>query len=178
MKVFIGYATTQGHSRKVAQWAADRFVDTGNTVELMSLVDADGLDLGRFDRAVFVASVHAGHYQASLTDFVSDSAKALKTVPSLFLSVSLAAGGHDSDDWRGLSRIVSDFEQATGWAPNEVAHIAGAYLPSEYDLFTKFIMRRIIAEKDPDAELGVDHEYTDWRGLSEVLDRWLSAGPQ
>ncbi|AKS44576.1 menaquinone-dependent protoporphyrinogen oxidase [Octadecabacter temperatus] len=175
MKIFVGYASRQGQSCKIAQWSADRFADAGHTVELMSMSDATNLNLNRFDRAVFVASVHSGHYGSSLIDFVSDNDNVLKALPNLLLSVSLAAGGHDPEDWRGLSNIVADLEGATGWAPNAVSHVAGAYVPSKYDLFTKFIMRRIIAQKDPDADLSADHEYTDWNALGGVLDGWGKA---
>jgi menaquinone-dependent protoporphyrinogen oxidase len=72
-----------------------------------------------------------------------------------------------------LAKIEQDLAQATGWTPSQVAHIAGAYTPSKYDMLTRFIMRRIVAKKDPDADLDVDHEYTDWADLGRVVDSWL-----
>ena len=46
-------------------------------------------------------------------------------------------------------------------------------MPSEYDIFTRLIMKRIIAAKDPDADTGKDKEYTDWEDLGAWLDSWL-----
>jgi menaquinone-dependent protoporphyrinogen oxidase len=67
--------------------------------------------------------------------------------------VSLAAAGHDAEDWRGLDSILDDLETATGWTPGRVEQIAGASLPTQYYVFRRFIMRRIIAAKDPETDL-------------------------
>ena len=47
-------------------------------------------------------------------------------------------------------------------------------MPSKYDILTRFIMRRIIAQKDPEANLGADKEYTDWVDLNAWINRWLN----
>lgn len=179
MKVFVGYASTEGQTRKIARHMADRLVDAGHSVELLALRDAldDGPDHapGDFDRAILAASVHAGHYQRPLAAFVEMQRDWLSARPTLFVSVSLAAAGHDAEDWRSLDEIGDDFCEATGWTPGEVLQVAGAYRPSQYDLFRRFIMRRIIAEKDPDADTGEDKEYTDWAALDAALEAWIAA---
>lgn len=175
MKILVTYATSDGHTRKIARHIADRIADTGHAVELVDLADATDIDLGRFDGAILSASVHVGHYQRSLTDFVTEQSKPLKEIPTLFLSVSLAAAGHDAEDWAGLDRIMKDFTEATGWTPGRVEQIAGAYMPSQYDMFRRFIMRRIIASKEPGADLGADRIYTDWGALNRVIDEWQNA---
>lgn len=173
-KLLVGYATTEGQSRRIARHVADRLADAGHMVELLSLEDAEGLALDRFDRAVLVASIHAGQFRRALTVFASGNAAWLDRHPVLFLSVSLAAAGHEAEDWRGLDRIIDDFAEVTGWAPERVEQIAGAYRPSEYDLFKRFIMRRIIATKDPEADLDTDRDYTDWPALDALVDDWVA----
>ncbi|MCC1481935.1 flavodoxin domain-containing protein [Roseibaca sp. Y0-43] len=175
MKILVGYATKEGQSRKIARWIADRAADAGHSSELLALDDADGLEMARFDRAVLVASIHVGQFKPALAEFAAAHAGWLGAHPTLFLPVSLAAAGHDSDDWRALAKIEQDLAQATGWTPSRVEHTAGAYTPSRYDMLTRFIMRRIVAKKDPDADLDVDHEYTDWADLGRVVDSWLEA---
>lgn len=149
--------------------------NAGHAVELLDLADTMDIDLGRFDGAILAASVHMGHYQRSLTDFVTGQSKSLKGIPTLFLSVSLAAAGHDTEDWTGLDRIMEDFIEATGWTPGRVEQIAGAYMPSQYDIFRRFIMRRIIASKDSGTDLGADHVYTDWGALDRIVDDWQNS---
>ncbi len=172
MKLLIGYATSEGQTRKIARHIADRAVDHGHAVELLALADADDISLSRFDAILLAASVHVSHYPKAFSQFVSDHADELGKANARFLSVSLAAAGHDAEDWRGLDQIVADFTAATGWTPSETKHIAGAYCPSHYDPVTGFVMRRIIAKKDPGADPKTDKEYTDWADLDGWVDRW------
>ena len=174
MKLMIGYATSEGQTRKIARYIADRAMAAGHSVELIRREDADEIDFGRFDGAILGGSLHAGHYQKVLSEFAADHVTALGALPTLFISVSLAAAGHDAEDWRGLETILADFQEATGWTPAEVAQVAGAYMPSKYDVFRRFIMRRIVAGKDPQADLGSDKEYTDWKALDALIDGWLA----
>lgn len=176
MKILIAYATSEGQTRKIARHAAHHLAESGHAVELLALSDASPGDLAHYDRVILAASVHVGHYQNELADFVHDARDILSDKSTLFLSVSLAAAGHDAEDWQGLDRILSDFSEATGWTPERTEQIAGAYLPGRYDMFRRFVMRRIIARKDPGADLDNDIEYTDWAALTAALDAWLKDG--
>jgi menaquinone-dependent protoporphyrinogen oxidase len=175
MKLLVGYATTDGQTRKIARHVADRLADAGHAVELLPLREDDGLETERFDRAVLAASLHGGRYQPELARFVAARRDWLAAHPALLLSVSLSAAGHDAGEWRALDHVTEDFESATGWTPDRVLQVAGAYRPSRYDIFGRFVMRRIIAEKDPEADPGADKEYTDWAALDAALDDWLGA---
>lgn len=172
MFLLIAYATTDGQTRKIARFAADRLFSTGHSVELLNVEDADGLDLSRFDGAVLAGSLHAGGYQKALTRFASDRAAELAMLPTLFLAVSLSAAGTDADDWAGLRRCLAEFETETGWTPGRVEHVAGAFRFSEYDFFRAWAMRRIADQKGEQVEAGKDKEYTDWAALILALDQW------
>lgn len=174
MKILIGYATNEGHTRKICRRIADRLVEGGRGVELLPLSEAEDLELSSFDRVILAASIHAGHYQRAFSDFVQRQRAALEARPTLFLSVSLAAAGHDDEDWRGLDKVLGDLTAVTGWQPDRVGQIAGAYRPGDYDLLRRFVMRRIIARKDPGADLDQPKEYTDWDGLDHLVDDWLA----
>lgn len=174
MKLFIGYATKEGQSRTIARHIADFAFDTGHSIEISPLNDSSNLDLDRFNAVVLVAPIHAGHYPKPLSQFVSLNSERLEQTDTRFVSVSLAAAGYDAEEWRGLEQIVEDFSEATGWTPLETRHVAGAYMPSKYDILTGFIMRRILAKKDPDANPSVDKEYTDWVELNAWINGWLN----
>ncbi len=175
MKLMIGYATKEGQTRKISRHIADLAADAGHAVELLALEDADAIDPNRFDAVLLAAPIHAGSYPKAVSKFVSNKAALLRGDKARFLSVSLAASGHDAEDWRGLDEIVDDFCAATGWAPSDVKHIAGAYTPSKYDILTGFIMRRIISAKDPEADPKDDKEYTDWDDLDAWIKGWMNA---
>lgn len=174
MKLLIGYTTREGQTRTIARHIADMAFDTGHSVEITALDDADSIKLSRFDAVLLAAPIHAGHYPKALGKFVSDHLADLNERPSRFVSVSLAAAGHDAEEWRSLDHIVDDFSEATGWIAADTKHVAGAYVPSRYDILTRFIMRRIISAKDPDAKPGEDKEYTDWADLNAWVTSWLN----
>ena len=175
MKVLIGYSSKEGQTRKIARYVADRLADNGNAIELLRLEDASDIELTRFDRVILASPIHAGHYHRSFSEFAADKAAQLNSMPTLLLSVSLAAAGHDAEDWKGLDQIAADLKEATAWTPSVVEQVPGAYKPSEYDIFRRLIMRRIVGAKDPDANLDMDKEYTDWKMLDACIDSWMSS---
>ncbi|WP_149586609.1 flavodoxin domain-containing protein [Tabrizicola flagellatus] len=174
MQILIAYATTDGQTRKIARFAADRLAGQGHAVELLNLEDAEGLDLARFDAAILAGSLHAGGYQKALTRFASAERVNLALMPTLFFSVSLSAAGQDAEDWAGLRKCLADFELETGWTPGRVEHVAGAFRFSEYDFFRAWAMRRIADMKGETVEPGKDKEYTDWAALGTTLDAWVA----
>lgn len=174
MYLLIAYATTDGQTRKIARFAADRLVSSGHSVELLNVEDADGLDLARFDAAILAGSLHIGGYQKSLSRYVRDAHADLATLPTMFLAVSLSAAGNDAEDWAGLRKCLADFETETGWTPGRVEHVAGAFKFSDYDFFRAWAMRRIADQKGEAVEPGKDKEYTDWAALGQTLDTWLA----
>ncbi len=174
MYLVIAYATTDGQTRKIARFAADRLVSSGHAVELLNVEDAADLDLARFDGAILAGSLHAGGYQTSLVRYVRDNHAALAGLPTLFLAVSLSAAGNDAEDWAGLRKCLAEFETETGWTPGRVEHVAGAFRFSEYDFFRAWAMRRIADQKGEKVEPGKDKEYTDWAALGQTLDNWVA----
>lgn len=173
MYLLIAYATTDGQTRKIARFAADRLAGAGHSVELLNLADADEVDLSRFDAAILAGSLHAGGYQKALVHYVSGAKVSLAQMPTLFLAVSLSAAGNDPEDWAGLRKCLADFETDTGWTPGRVEHVAGAFKFSEYDFFRAWAMRRIADQKGEKVEAGKDKEYTDWAALGTMLDGWV-----
>lgn len=173
MQILLGYCSSQGHTRKIARFIMSHIANQGHSVEMLELKNAVDLDLSQFDKVILAASVHVGRYQRELVDFVEAHLTTLSSLPNLLISVSLAAAGHDADDWRSLQKIVNDLAAATKWQPKQTIQVAGAYLPSQYDLFTRFIMRRIVAKREKERNLDEDHEYTDWEELRKSVDLWL-----
>lgn len=174
MKLFVGYASQEGQSRKIARHIADFAFDTGHSVELQAVAANDDVQLDRFDAVILIAPIHAGHYPKPLSQFVAARAETLNRMQARLVSVSLAAAGHDAEEWRSLEQIANDFGRATRWKPTDTKQVAGAYMPSRYDILTRFIMRRIVSQKDPEANLGADKEYTDWVDLNAWINRWLN----
>lgn len=169
MKILIGYATTEGQTRKICRYCSDVLADLGHAVELLPLTEASDLEVSRFDAAILAGSVHTHSYQKELGNFARDHAAALHERPTLFLSVSLSAAGTDTSDWAGLESIVTEFSAGTGWSPDRVEHVAGAFRFTEYDFLKSWAMRWIASEKGEDIDIHGDTEYTDWDALRALM---------
>lgn len=172
MRILIAYATTEGQTRKICRFAADRLFAEGHSVELLNVEDSEGLDPARFDAAILAGSVHVGRLQEALIRFAAGEGKQLSARPVLYLQVSLAAAGTDSEEWQALGRIARETETAFGWTPSRTEHVAGAFRFSEYDFFKSWAMRWIAAQHGQTVSGSGDREYTDWTKLGSVIDRW------
>lgn len=174
MKILIIYATTEGQTAKVAEYAAARLAAEGHDVTCHAAGPGAPAPDG-VAGVILAGSVHAGRYQAALIEYARAHADALGRLRTLFLSVSLAAAGDLAEDWAGLAECVQRFGNQTGWAPGQVEHVAGALRFSEYDFFRYWTMRWIAHVRDEDAAPGEDKEYTDWTRLGAALDDWAAA---
>ena len=98
MRLLIVYGTTEGQTRKIVRFVAEHVEAAGHVATVMDATDAQGgLDLSGYDAAIVAASVHVGRYQTSVQHLVSANIEALSALPTLFLSVSLAAAGDDQE---------------------------------------------------------------------------------
>jgi menaquinone-dependent protoporphyrinogen oxidase len=177
MTVLIAYATTEGQTRKIARFCADHLISLGKSVELLPLVDLeeeDPVDMSRFAAAILAGSVHGGRLQPQLVRFAARHAAALNDRPGLFLMVSLAAAGNDTQERADIARIASEFAETSGWTPDEVQHVAGAFRFTQYDFFKSLAMRWIAHNKGEDVDPHADKEYTDWDALAALMARWPS----
>ncbi|MCU0855135.1 MAG: protoporphyrinogen oxidase [Rhodobacteraceae bacterium] len=175
MHILIGYATSEGQTQKIADFAAEHLRAHGHDVELRSLEDAGGVEPGRFDGVILAGSVHVGGYQKALTRFATDHAATLNAERDLFLSVSLTAAGDNAEDWAGLQKIIERFVADTGWTPDRIEHVAGAFRFTQYSVFEAWAMRKIAKARDPGIDTHSDTEYTDWQKLAAVLDDWAAS---
>lgn len=174
MQIAILFATTEGQTGKIAKLAFDQLIHDAHSVAMIEARHAEGLELSKFDAVILAASVHVGRFQTEMVELAKTHSKALNTLPTLFLSVSLAAAGDDAKDWEELAQIVDRFAKETGFQPKQVEQIAGAIKFTEYDFFKYWAMRWIESNKGLGGEAGEDREYTDWDALKRILKDWTN----
>jgi menaquinone-dependent protoporphyrinogen oxidase len=171
MKFLILYGTTEGQTRKIAEFAADRLKKQGEYVTLAEAAQAPwDLRPNEFDAAILAASLHAGAYQEPLIKYAQTHQARLNHMPSAFLSVSLSAAGREPDELKGIADCAERFKRETGWTPGEVHHIAGAFRFTEYDFFKRWVMRLIAWEKGVKVGPSQELELTDWDALTKIVD--------
>ncbi len=177
MRILIAYGTTEGQTRKIATFLAERFTDQSHIV---TLVDASALppvlDVAACDAVVVAARVHASTYPSSIRRFVRRYRAALTDRPSAFVSVSLMAAMGTPRSADAMAGYVERFSRKTGWSPTMVHHAAGARFYTKHGAFGRWILRMIDSKAwGKQIDTSVDHVWTDWRALGRFGDRFLTA---
>ena len=174
MKLLIVYGTTEGQTRKIAEFLALEAEKAGADV---SLCDAsmDPVRPDDYDAVMIGASLHMYKYQNSVGHYIKSHVSTLNDMPSMFFSVSLSAlsAGYDEETFQELKDITMAFHVNTGWNPTTTEYVAGALRYTQYDFFKKFIMRLIARSNHGDTDTSHDHEYTDWAKLKLILADFL-----
>lgn len=176
MKRFLVlYATREGQTAKVAERIAGHLTAAGAEVSLVDAANtltADALELERFDRLVFGASMHAGGLEKELVDFVNGCEEAIRRQARSLFVVLLSAAAKDPalrEEWLGDARNKIESQLRVPF--EHVEMIAGALRYSKYPLPLRWMMRRIARKAGGDTDTGRDYEYTDW----EQVQRYAQA---
>jgi menaquinone-dependent protoporphyrinogen oxidase len=174
MLILVLFSTTEGHTRKLAQFVAARLRLCGHRVQLHDAIHVDLPDAARFDAVLLLASVHLGRYQRSFVEFVRKNHDALNLMPNAFISVSLSAAGDNPSDLAGIRECVDRLERETLWHPTAVHHAGGAMRFSAYGFFTKLAIRYIARRRGKSVKTSKDYDLTDYAALETFIDRFVA----
>ena len=118
-RILVLYASTHGHTAKIAARIAAALEDDGATVDLHELHGNKSQPaLPDYDAVILGGSVHAGHHQRALVKWAERHHTALDLKPSGFFSVSLTAAD-DTEESRAATRgLPRRLRRETGWTPS------------------------------------------------------------
>lgn len=171
--VLIAYASTHGHTRKIAEHLARACEERRQSPRLADLRTDDRPDPLAFDRVVVAASLHMGKHQPEVVDWIRRHRTALNDLPSAFLSVSLTAADDSDEAQQKVREIIDGLLTDTGWTPGLAQPVPGAFEWSRYNLPTRVAMK-LIARKHGAPEGPEDVVYTDWDAVTSVADALLA----
>jgi len=173
----VVYATTHGHTAKIATRIADAMRAEGLEVDLRDVGDADDAQLTRYDLVVVGASLHKQEHQKQIVAWVSARRQALSQMASVFFSVSLSAAEDTAESHAATQRCIDDFCAKTGWAPARTERIAGCLQYREYDVFTRQLMRLLMKRMGHPTDASHDYDYTDWDAVERLGRELAQASP-
>ena len=160
--VLVLYASTHGHTAKIATRIAEALERAGAAVDLRRADRKDDPSPSDYAAVIAGGSIHAGHHQRELVAWARSHATSLGAMPSAFFSVSLSAAD-DTDEARAVTRkYVDDFVEETGWSPRRAASFAGALQYLEYDFFTRLLIKMMMHKGGHPTDSSQDYDYTDW----------------
>jgi menaquinone-dependent protoporphyrinogen oxidase len=163
--ILVVYASTHGHTAKIADRIAETIRADGATVAVEH-VGADPAPAA-YDAVVVGASIHAGHHQREMVDWVQQHRTSVGLVPSALFTVCLTAAD-DTEESRAATRgYLDEFVEATGWTPDRSVTFAGALQYREYDFVTRLMMRLMMHKGHHPTDTSQDYVYTDWEAVEQ-----------
>lgn len=167
-RVPVFYATTEGHTRRVAETIASVLREEGFESEAIDMAASpDRLEWEQIRGVVVGASLHGGTHQRTAQAFVTREAPYLKSKPAAFFSVSLSAASRSAGTRAAAQAIATGFAQKAGWSPQRVICVAGKLAYTQYGFVKRWIMRRIARAEGQPTDTSRDYEYTDWPSVRE-----------
>ena len=168
MNVLVLYASTHGHTKRIAERVGHVLRDADHTVTVRDVAQSPGLEASHYDMVVVGASIHNGHYQAQIVDWARGHAEALGSRPSAFFSVCLAVADDTDESRTAAAGYLASFEEETGWTPRQRTTFAGAIQYREYDFWTRLVIRTMMRQGHHPTDTSRDFDYTDW----DAVDAW------
>ncbi len=172
--VLVVYATTEGHTRKIAERVAARIGAGGDQATLVDARAAAVTELGTFDAAVLAASLHVGRHQAEMVEFIRKQRARLDRAPTAFVSVSLSATSRLEEDLAGARAAVEEMFDELDWEATSVHLAAGAVHDRRMSFLKRWVIHRILREKGVEMDPSGDMEFTDWAALDVFVDTFMA----
>jgi menaquinone-dependent protoporphyrinogen oxidase len=160
--VLVLYASTHGHTAKIARRVAEAVREAGLEPDLREARAASGVSPDGYAGVIVGASIHGGHHQREVVDWAKRHAAALSAMPTAFFSVCLVAAEDNEESRAATRKFIDDFAEETGWTPGTTTTFAGALQYREYDHFTRTLIRLMMKRGGHPTDTSHDYDYTDW----------------
>jgi menaquinone-dependent protoporphyrinogen oxidase len=162
--ILMVYGSREGQTRKIVEFLAAEMGSSGHRVEVVDAASsATEWRQPEPDAVLLAGSVQVGRHSPALITFAKENRPLLDSLPTAFLSVSLApvkpGGAADARQY------VEGFLTETGWSPGRVATAAGALRYRRYSFLKRLLVRRIARREGLPTDTSRDHEFTDWAAL-------------
>ncbi len=172
-KILIIFGSGEGQTAKVAETIGKRIRGRGHDVDVFNGKSIPrGFDVEQYAAIIVAASVRKQKYQRYIVNFAKKYRARLDSVPSAFVSVSMAAA-RSSDPKSGILKVWLDqFITKTGWNPAHFASFAGALMYRKYNFFIRFTMKKISQKSGLPTDTSRNHEFTDWDAVGHFADEF------
>lgn len=166
-RVAIVHATREGHTAKIAGHMRAALVQDGHEAIVLALGEEPTAIPEDADAVIVGGPIHRAAYPPELAEFVRSHHLRLEELASGFFTVCLAAADDSPEAAEAVREIEDGFQEETGWFPRRRAVFAGALAWSQYDVFTRVLMRLMLRDQ-PNADLDTthDHDYTDYSAVA------------
>lgn len=162
MKTLILYSSTDGHTVKICRYLQQIIEQQGDETTLVSVENAEDIDLQHYDRVIIGASIRYGKHSPLIVDFINNNTAILDTLPNAFFSVNLVARKPAKRDPETNPYLRILLKQIS-WKPMEIAVFAGKLDYPRYKFRDRMMIRLIMWMTGGPTERNAVVEYTDWK---------------
>lgn len=176
MRTLLIYASVEGQTQSIAQRIAQRMQSQHSPVDCYALGTEPGINvaLDPYDAVIAGSSVHYGHLDAHLAEYLGDYRQLINEIPSAFFSVSLAVASDDLSEQSQIQHIVDRYVAEIRWTPLLSANFAGALKYSRYSWWKRWMMKSIARKEGGPTDDHHDYEFTRWEDVDQFADRFIS----
>ncbi|PPD32754.1 MAG: menaquinone-dependent protoporphyrinogen IX dehydrogenase [Methylomonas sp.] len=169
--ILIIYSSKDGQTLKICQALQSDIEQHGNPVSLVSIANAEQLDLANFDKIVIGASIHYGRHHPDILAFINRNQTVLDSKPNAFFSVNVVARKPQKSQ-PDTNPYLKKFLKRIAWKPKQLAVFAGKIDYPSYNRLDRTVIRLIMwltkGPTDPNAIV----EFTDWdqvRSFAKII---------
>ena len=174
-RIMVVYGTTEGHTATIVEQMREAMEAGGHEVDAVRAGKplpeiSDGVD-----GVIVGASIHAGKHQAEIRAFAKENRERLAAMPSAFFQVCLAAADPTPESEAATGEILDRFVAETGWQPPTAETFAGMLAWTQYDFFTRTLMRLITRKQAPHPDVHQDYDYTDYDAVRRFAEEFAGS---
>ncbi len=160
-RVLIVYSTTDGHTLKICQRLRQAIEPSGAQVQMVPVADADGIDLGTYDKIVIGASIRRGRHSKAIHEFIDARVDQLAAKPNALFSVNIVARKPDKNR-PDTNPYLRKLLKRIRWQPRLLAVFAGKLDYPRYRFFDRLMIRFIMLLTRGPTDPRTIVEFTDW----------------
>lgn len=165
-RILIVYSSTDGHTLKICTVLQQVIERNGHQVTVVSVRDADRIDLPAFDKIVVGASIRYGRHSQRIVDFIERHAEQLDSKPNAFFSVNIVARKPEKRH-PDTNPYMRKFLRRISWQPRNLAVFAGKLDYPRYRFFDRWMIRLIMWITNGPTDPATVIEFTDWQAVQD-----------
>ena len=165
--LLIIYSTTDGHTKIICE-RIKNFFDKKTLVSIVSLKQADNINLNQFNTIIIGASIRYGRHSKNLYKFIKLNKDILDQKQSIFFSVNVVARKLEKNKPE-TNPYIKKFLKISNWMPKKIGVFAGKVDYPNYGFFDKYIIKFIMFITNGPTDTSQSYEFTDWAKVDEFI---------
>lgn len=173
-KLAVLYATTEGHTMKIASHIANHIRARGHDAALHHVDALDGFEPAHFDGIMIGGSIHEGRYQRYLERWLKAHQAQLAARPTALFTVCLGAASSSEKERSDANLFPAQLAERTQFLPDQSAVFAGALKYTQYSWLKQALMKQIAKHEGASTDTSRDHEFTSWPAVEAFTDGFIA----